>query len=198
MTATDEPRGGIMTGKAIHMLLALIGGVLGGASVVACALFAIAHDTVRVHGIEIVNSDGRPSIAMSAGKNGEGRLNFYDAHQQAMMSLGLQTQGSSANRVPRLMPYESLGDSAGRSAITIAVSPEGKGVIAMGDNGVMGRLILGNIQTVDSGPSSADGPELWGLQVSGNPGVGRKFASVGLLVGHGTTQEVNVSSRGDK
>jgi hypothetical protein len=180
------------------MLLALIGGVLGGASVVACALFVMVHDTVRIHGIEIVNGDGRPAIAMSAGKNGEGKLNFYDAHQQAMISLGLQAQGSSANRAPLLTPYESLGDGAGRGAVTIAVDSEGKGVIAMGDNGVTGRLILGNIQTADSGQRPADGPELWGLQVSGNPGVDRKFASFGLLVGHGTTQVVNVSSQGDK
>lgn len=172
---------------------AFLAGVFGGICGMVCVLLLIAQGTVRVHGLKITDHAGKTAIAIEAGKNGEGRIDFYNPDRLVLMSLGLQ--GGSTDSAPKLTPYASLGDRVGRSAITMAVTDSGKGVIAMGDNGIEGRLILGNIEWRDSGLNFDADPELWGLQVSGNPGLGRKYSTVGLSIGSNGTHEVNSACR---
>lgn len=165
--------------------------MFGGALITVCSIFAVLHGTVKFHHIEILNDNGSPAMDISPGKNGEARINFYNRDHIPILSIGSRVQGITNSP---LSPYESFGDSNGRNAVNIAVDGEGESVIAMTDHGINGRLVLGWIQWEDSGPSGGANPALWGLQMSGNPGYGRKFAGIGLLVGDHTEQEVNLSS----
>jgi hypothetical protein len=162
--------------------------MFGGAVIAACAVFAVLHGTVKFRHIEILNDIGSPAMDITSGKNGEARINFYDRNQVSILSIGSRGLPNGP-----LAPYESFADGSGRNAVDIAVDGEGESVIAMSDHGIKGRLVLGRIHWEDSGPSGGTGPALWGLQMSGNPGYGRKFAGIGLLVADQTAQEVNLS-----
>jgi hypothetical protein len=152
----------------------LCSGILG--AVLGCELFRHSVvDIMRVHQIQIEDSQGRIKAKLHVEKDGGAYLRFLTPDMQDAVVLG--ESGNDSMSAPRTAPAPVLQFNAqsGRGALRISTDSSDNGIVAFSDFKRENTLLLGYYPLPEQ-PAAASGTKYaWGLHVRrehGETGVG--------------------------
>jgi hypothetical protein len=163
----------VQTSISVVILSSLCSAILGTA--LGYEIFSHrAIDVLRVHQIQIEDSQGAIKAKFQVEKDGGAYLRFLTPDKQDAVVLGEPGNGSISNTRTVPAPVLQFNAQSGRQALRISTDSADNGIVAFSDLNRENTLLLGYFPLPEQPPASGT-KYAWGLHVRrehGETGVG--------------------------